>query len=165
MGSAREWAGGTAIGTSFCEHGLLPPPPWEHTHPIKAIAKGSGSCPHLPKGHCHYRGPCNQEWPSAPTSPRVATTAKGPTNKRCLQTPATVLSSMEECAGCVPAYLHQGDNGLHTLRKETPSIQTKRSSHTEKIVSPHKVTRDTWFLHINSPLSPQQIIVFPKFKE
>ena len=57
----------TATEGPATEYHPLPSPSWECTHLILATvtAKGSGHYPCLP-GHCHCRGPYNQEQPVPP---------------------------------------------------------------------------------------------------
>ena len=149
-------------GTATEHHLLWLSLPWECTHPAAAAAKCSGHGLHLPEGHCHFLGPCNQEQP-VPSHFRVLQLSRA-------QQPGTALAlsiasiSLEAHAGYLHQHtLYQGDNSLYTLRKETASIQTKSSLHTKnKIVSPHKLPRGALTY---KELPKATVIVFPKLTE
>ena len=72
------------------------------------------------------------------TSLQVLTTVKGPATRHWHALPIASISLEAHAAP------YQGDNSLHTLRKETANIQTKSSPQArKKKVSPHKLPRGT----------------------
>ena len=68
--------------------------------------------------------------------------SKAPATKSCIQVLPIVPTPLEARANHTPANLLSRGNSLHTLRKETSSIQTKISLHAKKRVRPHKLPTD-----------------------
>jgi len=97
---------GPEMGTATKHYLLLLSLPWEHTHPASAIAKSSGCWLHIPEGHYHFPGPCNQE---NPTPPPIRSFQLS----RAQQTGTGILA-----LSIASIFLHQhGKNSMHTLRK------------------------------------------------
>ena len=116
----------TGESTATKHHVLLPSLCWEHTHPAFATEKGSGHQIQLPQGHCHFPGPCNQQNQLVPP-PSGPCPSKEPNNQAMGSDPAQCLHP--HINQQTP---YQGDKSMHTLRKETASIQNKSSPHTKK---------------------------------
>ena len=120
---------GTEEDAATEHHPLFFSLPWECTHLVAATAKCSGHCLYLPKGHCHFPEPCNQEQPAL--SPRRSS-------------PCPLHPSPWKYTQVVHQYPYQGDNSLHTLRKEIASMQTKSRSHTHAHKTKHsKLSQNT----------------------
>ena len=104
-------------------HLLLFSLPWEHTRPAAATAKCSGHAQNLPENHCHVKGPATRSrlhhLPMGPCyCQRPGNQAGATSPAHCFDLPGSIHR---------PAPLCQGDNNLHTQRKETAGIQTKSS--------------------------------------
>ena len=104
--------------------------------------KGSGHCLHLSEVHHHFPGPCNKEQPvSSPYRSLLLSKAQQPSiGYRSCPLPPSSWKQAQALHWHTP---YQGDNTLHTLRKEPESIQTKINSPAKKIVSLHKLLRGT----------------------
>ena len=120
-------------GTATDHHLLLLSLPWEDTCPAAASAKCSGTVyacmGSLPLPRSLLPGA------AFTISPQVLAIVKGP----------KIRHSLEVCGPYTSTPSYQGENSLHTLRKETASIQTKSSPQAKKKkVRSCKLPRSLW---------------------
>lgn len=174
LGSRVPLTQARGVGSNHCSHlglqrwavpstieGSMPQglPPWRALQPITAY------CPHLP-GNAHTQSlPLARAAGTNPTSLGVTATGKDSATRHSLPLlppcgspplpkswqPASIC---RHCPLLPPSWNHgqavhlhtpyQEANGLHTLRKETATIQIKSSPHTKNVKSPHKLSRDAF---------------------
>lgn len=138
---------------------------WSHLRLQRWMSPTTACCPQHPRDWCHCRGPYDLVCPFAPTSLEThmcPCCCRWGTLDWALSSPwrlpplpsmqwlgasyrhRQIFPSLWKHAQVINLHtLYQGDNVLHTPRKETESTLTKSSPHSNKLVSLHKLSSNS----------------------